>query len=208
MSQMAMKELQLSRQIEQTKYFSEYSTRNIKEIYKFERVLGSGHFGNVYLAHYLKEPTRKYAIKSVNRNKITERSLKRLQNELDVLKTLDHPNIIKYHATFIDLNYIHIVTELCEGGELFYRLEIVGVFSEEEAALCMKQCLLAIKYLHSQGVVHRDLKPENIMFARKTSLEVKIIDFGLSKIHHGESLHSVVGTPYYVSPEILTADYD
>jgi len=115
---------------------------------------------------------------------------------------------VKYHATFIDMNYIHIVMEVCKGGELFSKLEQLGKFAEEDAALILKQCLQAVKHLHQNGVCHRDLKPENIMFQSEDSKEIKIIDFGLSKRFDGAAMQSVVGTPYYVAPEILSQEYD
>ena len=201
--------IEIEKRRKQDVYFKSFTKRNIKEIYKFERILGSGHFGNVYKAYYLKDHTRKYAIKSISRDKLTDRSLDRLHFELSVLKNMDHPNIIKYHATYVDEKYVHIVSELCTGGELFSRLEKQGSFTEKEAAVVIYQCLLAVKYIHSKQVAHRDLKPENIVFVSKDSLEIKIIDFGLSKeFEKEEGLKSVVGTPYYVAPEILTADYD
>ena len=121
--------------------------------------------------------------------------------------TLDHPNIVRSFETFRDTTHVHFVTELCSGGELYSRIIEQKSISEEAAAEISAQLLSAISYLHDQKICHRDLKPENILFT--TGNRIKIIDFGLSKFFEpGQKLLTKIGTPYYVSPEILNGSYD
>ena len=101
--------------------------------------------------------------------------------------------------------------EYCEGGELFEELLQIGKFPEADAAKIIKQILSALKHLHDKNIAHRDLKPENIIFESKGSeLNIKLIDFGLSKIlgKNGKIMMTKLGTPYYVSPEVLEGKYD
>jgi len=109
-----------------------------------------------------------------------------LEQELDILLRVDHPNIIKFHQSYIDYRYVHIVMELAEGGELFDRIIESKRFSEQIAAKLMHKMLSAIKHLHEHQICHRDLKPENFLFQDKSiDSEIKLIDFNLSK-HFGE----------------------
>lgn len=125
---------------------------------------------------------------------------------------VDHPNIIKFYEVYADHKYYRLVMEYCEGGELFEHLQKKGHFSEGESAQVIKQLLKAIKHLHDMNVAHRDLKPENVILTNKGSkVHVKLIDFGLSKFHQendGTHMNTKLGTPYYVSPEVLEGKYD
>lgn len=106
--------------------------------------------------------------------------------------------------------------ELAEGGELFEKIVEMHKFSEKQAASLMKKILSSVKHLHEHGICHRDLKPENFLFSDNTSEgEIKLIDFGLSKrfghiqeADPAEKMHTIVGTPYYVAPEVLKGNYD
>jgi len=100
--------------------------------------------------------------------------------------------------------------ELCTGNDLFERLMQGGIYTERDAAVLMEKLLRAVDYLHNRLVCHRDLKPENFLYADNSpNAEVKIIDFGLSsKFAEDEiSMHSIVGTPYYLAPEVLRKNY-
>lgn len=142
--------------------------------------------------------------------------MKLLEEELAILSQVDHPNIIKFHETYIDYRYVHIVMELAEGGELFEKIVEMHKFSEEKAAGLMRKILSAVKHLHEHGICHRDLKPENFLFSDNSQdAEIKLIDFGLSKRFGqlqdqdpSEKMHTIVGTPYYVAPEVLRGNYD
>lgn len=123
---------------------------------------------------------------------------------------MDHPNIIKYYEEYENEKYIYLVMEYCDGGDLYDKIEQVvnqkGVFSEREAVQVVEKLFRAINHCHAHGVCHRDLKPENIMIGKNG--ELKIIDFGLSKLQLGAAreLQTKVGSPFYVAPEILTSN--
>mmetsp|Transcript_36748 Transcript_36748/g.27201 ORF Transcript_36748/g.27201 Transcript_36748/m.27201 type:complete len:212 (-) Transcript_36748:675-1310(-) len=133
----------------------------------------------------------------------------RLQFEIDILRNLDHPNIVKLYEVFEDKNYIYLVTELCTGGELFDEIIVKQHFSEVDAAKVIQQVLSAVSYCHKNKVVHRDLKPENILLDSKNNDIIKIIDFGTSQVFSPDTkLHQALGTPYYIAPEVLRGEYD
>jgi calcium-dependent protein kinase len=120
---------------------------------------------------------------------------------------VDHPNIIRLYETYEDELFLHLVMELCEGGDVCDRIIEKKNFSEVEAAYIMKQLLIAIKYLHSISIIHRDLKGENFLYINAQSDEIKICDFGMSIKNIKNKMKSVAGTPYYLAPEILKGSY-
>ncbi len=128
---------------------------------------------------------------------------------------MDHPNIIKLYEVYEDNRYIYLIMEECSGGELFDRIldriTNKSMFSEKEAAVIFRQMVSAICYCHAQGICHRDLKPENLLFLDSSNESpLKVIDFGLSRIFNkaDNKMTTKVGTAYYVSPEVLSGDYD
>lgn len=144
----------------------------------------------------------------MNKAKLVEH-IDAIQEEIEILTKLDHPNIVRYYETYIDEKYIYLVMEYIGGGELFDKITAQEnqVFSEDMAAHYMKKLFSALNHMHAKGIIHRDIKPENIMITAAD--EIKIIDFGLSKrSKKGEKLHNVAGTPYYMAPEVLEGDYD
>jgi len=184
---------------------------DIREIYKFKDLIGGGHFGTVRSAYrrYEKTPHKLYAIKSINIRKISKNNFDELIKEVDIISSLDHPNIIKFYETYNDKFYFHIVMELCRGKDLLYRI-YKNKMDEKNICLIIMKILHSISYCHSKGIIHRDLKPENIIFETPDlDSDIKIIDFGLSKkIQNNEKLHSILGTPYYVAPEVLNKEYN
>lgn len=163
------------------------NNRCIDEVYNREaKQLGKGTYGEVSAGVHIETGNRR-AIKVIARKKITNWA--RFQTEVKILQTLDHPNVIKLFEYFEDETNVYLVTELCAGGELFDRIIEAEYFSEVMAAKIFKQILQALNYCHSQQIVHRDLKPENFLFASKAEdSDLKIIDFGLSKIMNGGKL--------------------
>jgi len=160
-----------------------------------------------------------YAIKSIRKKKVGKVDV--LKREIDLLTEVDHPNIIKLREVFEDEKYLHLVTELCTGGELFDRIiaktqSAEGHYSEHDAAEIVKSILEAIQYCHDvKHICHRDLKPENFLFASTDEhAPIKIIDFGLSRHetfgsdNTAQKMKTKVGTPYYVAPEVLKKEYD
>ncbi|CAG9316326.1 unnamed protein product [Blepharisma stoltei] len=183
---------------------------NIREHYKFIKILGHGHFGTVREAIRLHQSTRqqKYAIKSIPISKI--HSIDVLKNELEILQQADHPNIIKLFQCYEDSNYVHLVMELCTGGDLLEDFLRKGVLDEETAAKWLEKICSAVTYLHNLHICHRDIKPENFLLTtRLPDAELKMIDFGLSTkfSEDQKELHSVVGTPYYLAPEVINKNY-
>ena len=134
---------------------------------------------------------------------------KMLFNEINNLKDLDHPNILKMYEFFEDEKRYYIVTDICKGGELFDEIVARGKFSERDAAMLMKQVLSCINYCHKNSIVHRDLKPENILLEQNKEFDqIKIIDFGTSLVFdENKKLDEKLGTPYYIAPEVLAKNY-
>lgn len=139
---------------------------------------------------------------------------KKISKEINILKDLDHPNIMKVFEFFCNKNTIFIINELCTGGELFDKIVEVKHFSENVAADIMKQLFSAVGFCHEQGVIHRDLKPENILIETqqeksKEFFHIKIIDFGTCEIlKRNKMLKEQIGTSFYIAPEVLKNSYN
>uniref|UniRef100_A0A7S2GZG6 Calmodulin n=1 Tax=Helicotheca tamesis TaxID=374047 RepID=A0A7S2GZG6_9STRA len=156
------------------------------------------------------------AVKIFNLERLTEKGMQQLKEEVRILSEVDHPNIVRLEEVYRSESAVYLVQELCEGGDLFHwignRAECKkeGLPSEERCADIMRQLLSGMRYLHSKGIVHRDMKLENILFDTEgANSELKIIDFGLSKhFIPGERQHENVGTLYTAAPEVLRKNYD
>ncbi|KAM3146719.1 Protein kinase domain containing protein [Paramecium bursaria] len=171
--------------------------------------LGKGAFGEVRKAvHKLTNQSR--AIKIISKEKAGNHEIQKLKEEVEILRNLDHPNIIKIFEFYQDSRNFYIVTELCTGGELFDKIVEQNNFSERKAAETMKQILSAVNYCHQSKIVHRDLKPENILYeSSKAGAQLKIVDFGTSKVFDpNQKMNQKLGTPYYIAPEVLERKYD
>ena len=186
--------------------------KDIRKEFKFMKPLGGGHFGTVRKAYRRsdKEPYHYFAIKSISIKNMCQKDYDDLVKEVDIISDLDHPNIIKFYETYHDDCFFHIVMELCKGKEVFDNICNHGYLPEKKVQNIIFKVLLAIAHCHSMGITHRDLKPENILFeSLKPDAEIKLIDFGLSrKYSKNEKMHTILGTPYYVAPEVLKGDYD
>ncbi|XP_021772090.1 calcium-dependent protein kinase 8-like [Chenopodium quinoa] len=184
--------------------------RDIHAQYELGRELGRGEFGITYLATDLISGD-KYACKSILKKKLrTAVDVDDVRREVEIMKQLPkHPNIVTLKDTYEDDNAVHIVMELCEGGELFDRIVARGHYTERAAALVTKTIVEVVQMCHSHGVMHRDLKPENFLFAnKKENSALKAIDFGLSvTFKPGEKFTEIVGSPYYMAPEVLKRHY-
>ena len=151
-------------------------------------LLGKGAFGKVYKGTDRLNPEFKVAIKVLNKQKMTDSDLTHAMDEIDLLKKVDHPNIVEYFETYDDKNFIYLVMELCSGGELFDSHEAYlkegKPYTERNAADVINKCLAALHHCHALGITHRDIKPENIMYGADN--EVRLVDFGLAKdtTHH------------------------
>jgi len=180
----------------------------LRDVYSMdESNIGEGTYGVVLRGtHRITKTIR--AIKVIKKSQM--KYIDKFREEIEIMKTLDHPNIIKLFETFEDSRSLHLAMELCSGGELFDRILEADFFEEREAAVVVQQILRAVAYMHQQFVCHRDIKPENFLFLTKEDTSVlKIIDFGLSKrFKSGETLTTRAGTPFYVAPQVLIGKYD
>lgn len=174
--------------------------------YKEQHVVGRGTWGEVKVL-FQTDTGAKRACKKIP--KFFVEDIDRFRQEIDLMKSLDHPNIVRLYETFEDASDIYLVMEYCAGGELFDRLIEQGTFTEQMASVVMKQILSAVAYCHSKRVAHRDLKPENFLFLTPSQdSPLKLIDFGLaSRFIPGEPMGTRAGTPYYVSPQVLEGRY-
>jgi len=175
--------------------------------------IGHGHYGVVRKCRN-RETKHIYAVKSIKKSKVGR--IDSLKREVQILRAVDHPNIIKLYDIYEDDKFLHLVMELCEGGELFDRIiaktqSSEGHYSEADCARLVQKITRAINYCHTiHNICHRDLKPENFIFKTKEeNSELKIIDFGLSRYEDvGIEMTTRVGTPYYIAPEVLNRRYD
>jgi calcium-dependent protein kinase len=149
------------------------------------------------------------AVKVLRKSNMDEDEKRMLFNEINILKELDHPNIVKMYEFFEDDKRYYLVQEICKGGELFDEIIARGKFTERDAALLIKQVLSCINYCHQNNIVHRDLKPENILLEQNKAFDqIKIIDFGTSLVYDpSKKLDEKLGTPYYIAPEVLNKKY-
>lgn len=180
-----------------------------KSTYEIIKELGTGSFGKVFKVKHLKYPDQVFAMKIVKKRTFDDENI--VLNEINCLKELDHPNIMKVYEVYHDTENFYLILELCEGLELFDYLITKGTFSEKNAAIILHQVLCSISYAHKKNIVHRDLKPENIMIlnSNKNELNIKIIDWGFSTIFNPDKpLIDNYGTAYYVAPEVLHKNYD
>ncbi len=181
--------------------------RQLNEKYVMTKELGKGACGTVYLA--LKKPDfRPVAVKAISKG--TESTIDlanhNVMNEVQLLRAIDHPCIIRLEELVDTPKTVYIVLELAEGGELFDKIIAKTRFNEEEAKLHFYQILSAVQYLHSKNIAHRDLKPENILLCSKDDDKpiIKVTDLGLSKfVDMHTHLKTFCGTPQYLAPEVL-----
>lgn len=188
--------------------------KNFGAKYELGKEIGRGHFGHTCFAKGKKGDLRDQlvAVKIISKAKMTTAiSIEDVRREVKMLKALSgHKHLVKFHDACEDSNNVYIVMELCEGGELLDRiLSRGGKYPEDDAKVIIKQILNVVAFCHLQGVVHRDLKPENFLFtSRNEDADMKLIDFGLSDfIRPEERLNDIVGSAYYVAPEVLHRSY-
>lgn len=175
-------------------------TNNIRDIFDFKEVLGSGSFSEVFL---VRERTTGnfYALKCVKKKQLHNSNL---ENEIKVLRRIKHSNVVGLVDFYETRTHYHLVMELVSGGELFDRILDRGVYTEKDASHVVKQVLEAVSYLHQNSIVHRDLKPENLLYySPDENAKIMISDFGLSKMSDHDVMSTACGTPGYVAPEVL-----
>jgi calcium/calmodulin-dependent protein kinase I len=151
-----------------------------------------------------------YAIKFIQKKFVDAEDLALLSREIDIMKKVDHGNILRLIEIFETSTELSLVMELVVGGELFFQIVEKGSYSEAQAAAIVKQIVAGVQYLHELNICHRDLKPENLLCTTQEGEDVpaiKIADFGLSKMFaEGEQLQTSCGTPDYAAPEVLMGE--
>jgi len=180
--------------------------------YKKIKFLGEGSYASVYQVQ--NKYTGSICAMKVIKKKFGSSSSeeKEILNEINILRMMDHPNILKIFEFYSNPREFSIVTELCPMGELFDQIIDKGPFDEKYSAYILYQVFSAVNYCHKMHIVHRDLKPENILIVNKDDNEmpfIKVCDFGTSKIFEtGIAEKKVVGSSYYIAPEVLKKNYN
>lgn len=185
--------------------------KDFRKKYEYQSLIGSGAFGKVRLYLDRDSKTFKYAIKTIKKNIFKRHSIESIKREVNILRSLDHPNIVKYFETYEDECYLHIVMEYIAGDNLFRVLTDQKGFKFTERTISkIITCLLkAVLFLHHNGIIHRDIKPENIVFVEPNNFNaLKLIDFGLSIQQNAKKDNRRVGTPYYMSPEMVRGNFN
>ena len=198
---------------------------DITQFYEVQKKIGEGAYGKIYKVRN-KQSGDIRAMKQVTKTKIQD--MGKFQDEIKILSTVDHPNIVRLFEVIEDDKYYNLIQELCTGGELLTRAQ-KNQLKEKDIARIFYQIMSGVAYIHGIGIVHRDLKLENVLFStEEPNSPIKIIDFGfsvfmgknneMSKEKESESqdpkkggfkrLKSKVGTLYYISPEIIKGNYD
>ena len=180
--------------------------------YKVIKNLGEGTFGKVDLVeHKLTGMIRAMKIMkkaTIDTEKNNEASVK---NELNILKSIDHQNVVKLYEYYVDSDNYYLITEYCPGGDLF-DVTKNDFLSEKQVACIIYQILLALNHIHKMKIMHRDLKPENILVVKKEEnglFRVKLCDFGTSHLFkEGEKQKNITGSSYYIAPEVLKKKYN
>ena len=195
-----------------------HQTPPIDKVYTLGKQLGQpGQFGVAKVATH-KASGQIRAVKIISKGRFTQQKQKQvyyegLRSEVETMKKLamqGEMNIIKFFEYFEDQKDLYLVMELCSGGELFDRIQERGTYSEKDAQEVLVQMVRAVGALHAQSIAHCDIKPDNFLFSDPSAhATLKMIDFGHShKVNNREHLKMLVGTPYYVAPEVLRGKYN
>ncbi|CAA6669163.1 unnamed protein product [Spirodela intermedia] len=186
-------------------------SKNFFAKYELGEEVGRGHFGYTSSATAKKENEQPDLTSVVLWQMTTAIAIEDVRREVKILRALTgHKNLVEFYDACEDEDNVYIVMELCKGGELLDRIiSRGGKYSEEDAKTVIVQILNVVSFCHLQGVVHRDLKPENFLFTTKDErAPLKAIDFGLSDyVRPDERLNDIVGSAYYVAPEVLHRSY-
>jgi len=183
--------------------------RRLAESYELGEVIGEGAFSVVRLGTD-RATGEQHALKIMDRKKMSESELKMLNQEVEILQSVKHPNIVTLHETLEEGDTFCVALEVLSGGELFDRIIDApeGHYTEADACETVIQMVGAVAHLHRLGIVHRDLKPENLLLATPAAdALIKISDFGFAtRLDVAEKTTFVCGSPGYVAPEVLTEE--
>ncbi|KOM46654.1 hypothetical protein LR48_Vigan07g035800 [Vigna angularis] len=183
---------------------------DVRSTYSMGKELGRGQFGVTHLCTH-KSTGKQYACKTIAKRKLVNKEdIEDVKREVQIMHHLSgQPNIVELVSVFEDKQSVHLVMELCAGGELFDRIIAKGHYTERAAASLLRTIVQIVHTCHSMGVIHRDLKPENFLLSSKEeNAPLKATDFGLSVFYkQGELFKDIVGSAYYIAPEVLKRKY-
>lgn len=185
---------------------------DFKKLYTLGEEIGRGSFGRTHIAEAKSRNDSQVAVKIIPKSSmITEAAIVDVIREVEILRILSgHSGIVEFIAAYEDTMNVYIVMELCKGGELMDHILMRSQpISESKAVELVWQILTAVAYMHDKNIIHRDIKPENFLFADTKNKVLKTIDFGLSyKCGSNETIQEVVGSPFFVAPEVLKQAYN
>ncbi|XP_055814379.1 calcium-dependent protein kinase 17-like isoform X2 [Solanum dulcamara] len=183
---------------------------DIKATYTLGKELGRGQFGVTHLCTH-KQTGEQFACKTIAKRKLVNKEdIEDVRREVQIMHHLtEQPNIVELKGAYEDKHSVHLVMELCAGGELFDRIIAKGHYTERAAASLLRTIVQIVHTCHSMGVIHRDLKPENfLLLSKDEDAPLKATDFGLSVFYkQGDVFKDVVGSAYYIAPEVLKRRY-
>jgi len=175
--------------------------------YRMDKTLGKGQTGLVKLGVHC-VAGKKVAIKIINREKLSESVLQKVEREIAIMKLIEHPHVLGLYDVYENKKYLYLVLEHVSGGELFDYLVKKGRLTPKEARRFFRQIISALDFCHSHSICHRDLKPENLLLDDKNN--IKIADFGMASLQpDGSMLETSCGSPHYACPEVIRGEkYD
>ncbi|XP_063372352.1 serine/threonine-protein kinase BRSK2 [Cydia amplana] len=175
--------------------------------FRLEKTLGKGQTGLVKLGVHC-VTGKKVAVKIINREKLSESVLMKVEREIAIMKLIEHPHVLGLSDVYENKKYLYLVLEHVSGGELFDYLVKKGRLTPKEARRFFRQIISALDFCHSHSICHRDLKPENLLLDERNN--IKIADFGMASLQPaGSMLETSCGSPHYACPEVIRGEkYD
>ncbi|KAL3982674.1 Protein kinase domain family protein [Acanthocheilonema viteae] len=175
--------------------------------YKIEKTLGKGQTGLVKTGTHC-ITGRKVAVKIVNKEKLSESVLQKVEREIAIMKLIEHPNVLHLYDVYENKKYLYLLLEHVSGGELFDYLVRKGRLMAKEARKFFRQIISALDFCHAHNICHRDLKPENLLLDDRNN--IKVADFGMASLQvEGSMLETSCGSPHYACPEVIRGEkYD
>ena len=187
-----------------------FGRQNVRGDYELLEVLGEGAFGVVKRCRN-RTTGQDYACKIIEKRQLKKRAdVEDIRREVQILMLLSsHPSVAALVATYEDASAVYLILELCEGGQIFDHLISMGTITEQDVSSIFKQMLQLVDQCHTLGIAHRDVKPENFLLSSdKEDATIKAADFGLSQFFiSGKPFKSLIGSAYYVAPEVLNRSY-
>lgn len=190
------------------KNFIKLNNRSFNDEYEYIKKISNACFGEIFLILHKKTKTKRI-LKIYNTKKMAGSSQNKFEEEIELIKNLDHPNIFKIYEFFKDPENFYLITEYLEGGELFDYVSTKKL-TEKTIFIIFEQIISTINYLHKKNIIYRDIKLENLLLTKKDNINhIKLIDFGTSTtFEEDDCFMNPLGTCYYIAPEALRREYD